>query len=274
MHHPRQGTLWIVRSKLAWVQSSYSSHMEATSKPAANYTKSKLALKKRERALPPQFLSSNPKICHLIRNRDTTQRLYTKLNCPSKVRFLARKNSSSIPEFFISLQNKNIFKLYHFPLHLLSIFFWKKIRWLGPRQKTAALFFLRVSSLRLRWIISLEWLKIEKSDVWISNYSVFLSDLSDLSPMLEQCSIESQTGRESEEVSANHRSPITANQSPNYRRAPSRAGPNFQAQTQQFQLSRSSPWLLWQRRFSVVEKVVTGFSAPQSIIFYQILLHF
>ena len=63
----------------------------------------------------------------------------------------------------------------------------KKIRWLGPRQKTAALFFLRcVSSFRLRWIISLEWLKIEKSDVWISNYSVFLSDLSDLSPMLER----------------------------------------------------------------------------------------
>ena len=141
MHHPRQGTLWIVRSKLAWVQSSYSSHMEATSKPAANYTKSKLALKKRERALPPQFLSSNPKICHLIRNRDTTQRLYTKLNCPSKVRFLARKNSSSIPEFFISLQNKNIFKLYYFSPHLLSIFFFKKIRWLGPRQKTVALFF-------------------------------------------------------------------------------------------------------------------------------------
>ena len=38
----------------------------------------------------------------------------------------------------------------------------------------------------LRWIIRLEWLKIEKSDVWISNYSVFLSDLSDLSPMLER----------------------------------------------------------------------------------------
>ena len=71
---------------------------------------------------------------------------------------------------------------------MFSTFFWRFFfRWIGPRQKTAALFFLRcVSSFRLRWIISLEWLKIEKSDVWISNYSVFLSDLSDLSPMLER----------------------------------------------------------------------------------------
>ena len=54
-------------------------------------------------------------------------------------------------------------------------------------SKNCCSFFLRcVSSFRLRWIISLEWLKIEKSDVWISNYSVFLSDLSDLSPMLER----------------------------------------------------------------------------------------
>ena len=74
---------------------------------------------------------------------------------------------------------KNIFDIFFFHV--------QKIRWIGPREKTAALFFLRcVSSFRLRWIISLEWLKIEKSDVWISNYSVFLSDLSDLSPMLER----------------------------------------------------------------------------------------
>ena len=63
----------------------------------------------------------------------------------------------------------------------MTLFLWTDDE--GHVKKLLLFFSSCYASLRLRWIISLERLKIEKSDVWISNYSVFLSELSDLSPM-------------------------------------------------------------------------------------------